>query len=236
MKIMFISDTHGRHKEIDVLYGELPNVDIIIHSGDCTRYGEYEETDLFLNWYSQQNAKHKVLIAGNHDFVFQNSDRKNLLLANNPSVTYLEDQYINIDGIGIYGTPWSPIYGMWAFMKHRNTEMDEVWRKVPTDGSIDILVTHTPRYGRHDISVRGNYHVGCEMLANRINDIKPKVHVCGHIHECGGMIVEETYETPIKGMISLNASLLNIQYYLSNCIWIWNTETNEWSSINKNEK
>jgi Icc-related predicted phosphoesterase len=233
MKIMFISDTHGRHNEITSLYGELPYVDMIIHSGDCTRYGEYEETDLFLLWYSQQNAKHKVLIAGNHDFVFQNKQRTKQLLELNHTITYLEDEYINIDGIGIYGSPWSPIYGMWAFMKHRNTEMDEVWRKVPTDGSVDILVTHTPRYGRHDISVRGNYHVGCEMLANRINDIQPKVHVCGHIHECGGMIVEETYETPTKGMISLNASLLDTQYYLSNCIWIWDTETNEWSSINK---
>jgi len=211
---MFISDTHGRHLEINSLYGELPYVDMIIHSGDCTRYGEYEETDLFLKWYSQQNAKHKLLIAGNHDFVFQNKERTKQLLELNSSITYLEDEYINIDNIGIYGTPWSPIYGMWAFMKHRNTEMDEVWRKVPTDGSVDILVTHTPRYGRHDVSVRGNYHVGCEMLANRINDINPKVHVCGHIHECGGLIVEETYATPIKGMISLNASLLNIQYYL----------------------
>ena len=233
MKIMFISDTHGRHLEIKDLYGELPYVDMIIHSGDCTRYGEYEETDLFLKWYASQNAKHKVLIAGNHDFVFQNEERKTALLAYNPDITYLEDEYKNIDGIGIYGSPWSPVYGMWAFMKHRNREMDEVWQKVPTDGSVDILVTHTPRYGRHDVSVRGNYHVGCEMLANRINDINPKVHVCGHIHECGGMIVEETYNTPVKGMISLNASLLNTAYVLENCIWIWDTETKEWSSINK---
>ena len=233
MKIMFISDTHGRHLEINSLYGELPYVDMIIHSGDCTRYGEYEETDLFLLWYSQQNAKHKVLIAGNHDFVFQNKERTEQLKQFNPSVTYLEDEYINIDGIGIYGSPWSPIYGMWAFMKHRNNDMDEVWRKVPTDGCIDILATHTPRYGRFDVSVRGNYNVGCEMLANRINDIHPKVHVFGHIHECGGMIKEET-EVPLEGMISLNASLLDIRYNLSNPIWIWETETNEWSSITKN--
>ena len=231
MKIMFLSDTHGRHREITELYGQLPYVDIIVHSGDCTRYGEFDETDLFLLWYSQQNAKHKVLVAGNHDFVFQNKQRTKQLLELNTSITYLEDEYINIDGIGIYGSPWSPVFGMWAFMKQRNAELDEVWQKVPTDGSVDVLVTHTPRYGRHDISVRGNYHVGCEMLANRINDIVPKVHVCGHIHECGGMIVEETYKTPVKGMISLNASLLDIRYYLSNPIWIWDTDTNDWSSI-----
>jgi Icc-related predicted phosphoesterase len=227
---MFLSDTHGRHLEITKLYGELPNVDIMVHSGDCTRYGEFDETDLFLNWYSQQNTKHKVLIAGNHDFVFQNKQRTKQLLELNPSITYLEDEYINIDGIGIYGSPWSPVFGMWAFMKHRNAELDEVWQKVPTDGSVDLLVTHTPRYGRFDVSVRGNYNVGCEMLANRINDIHPKVHVFGHIHECGGMIKEET-EVPVKGMVSLNASLLNIRYVLANPIWIWDTETNDWSSI-----
>ena len=230
MKIMFISDTHGRHKEIVELYGELPYVDMIIHSGDCTRYGEFEETDLFMNWYSKQNAKHKVLIAGNHDFVFQNKQRTKQLLELNASITYLEDEYINIDGIGIYGSPWSPVYGMWAFMKQRNAELDEVWQKVPTDKSVDVLVTHTPRYGRLDVSVRGNYHVGCEMLANRINNIHPKVHVFGHIHECGGMIKEET-EVPLEGMVSLNASLLDIRYYLSNPIWIWDTDTNDWSSI-----
>ena len=230
MKIMFLSDTHGRHLEITELYGELPYVDIIVHSGDCTRYGEFEETDLFMNWFSKQNAKHKVLVAGNHDFVLQQMDRRNWLLANNYGVTYLEDSFINIDGIGIYGSPWSPVFGMWAFMKNRNAELDEVWQKVPTDGSVDLLVTHTPRYGRFDVSVRGNYNVGCEMLANRINDIHPKVHVFGHIHECGGMIKEET-EVPIKGMVSLNASLLNIRYVLANPIWIWDTETNDWSSI-----
>jgi Icc-related predicted phosphoesterase len=230
MKIMFLSDTHGRHLEITKLYGELPYVDIIVHSGDCTRYGEFEETDLFMNWFSKQNAKHKVLVAGNHDFVLQQMDRRNWLLANNYGVTYLEDSFINIDGIGIYGSPWSPVFGMWAFMKNRNAELDEVWQKVPTDGSVDLLVTHTPRYGRFDVSVRGNYNVGCEMLANRINDIHPKVHVFGHIHECGGMIKEET-EVPVKGMVSLNASLLNIYYVLANPIWIWDTDTNDWSSI-----
>jgi len=227
---MFLSDTHGRHLEITELYGELPYVDIIVHSGDCTRYGEFEETDLFMNWYSKQNAMHKILVAGNHDFVLQQMDRRNWLLANNYGVTYLEDSFININGIGIYGSPWSPVYGMWAFMKQRNAELDEVWQKVPTDGSVDLLVTHTPRYGRFDVSVRGNYNVGCEMLANRINDIHPKVHVFGHIHECGGMIKEET-EVPLKGMLSLNASLLNTRYVLANPIWIWDTETNDWSSI-----
>ena len=230
MKIMFLSDTHGRHLEITELYGELPYVDIIVHSGDCTRYGEFEETDLFMNWFSKQNAKHKVLVAGNHDFVLQQTDRRNWLLANNYGVTYLEDSFINIDGLGIYGSPWSPVFGMWAFMKQRNAELDSVWQKVPTDGSVDLLVTHTPRYGRFDVSVRGNYNVGCEMLANRINDIHPKVHVFGHIHECGGMIKEET-EVPLEGMISLNASLLNIRYVLANPIWIWDTETNDWNSI-----
>ena len=228
MKIMFISDTHGLHNDIVKTYGELPKVDMIIHSGDCSRYGEKSDVDNFMKWFNKQNAKHKVLIAGNHDFILQQAGRRNELLAENYGITYLEDSFINIDGIGIYGSPWSPIYGMWAFMKHRNTEMGEVWEQVPTDGSVDILVTHTPAWGRHDISVRGNLHVGCEMLANKLAVINPKVHVCGHIHECGGKIVEESF-----GPISLNASLLNEYYILAHPIWIWDSETKEWNDLKK---
>lgn len=229
MKIMFLSDTHGRHLEISETYGKLPKVDMVIHAGDCTRYGEYDETDDFLKWYNSLNAKHKVLVAGNHDFILQQVDRRNELLLNNYGVTYLEDSFVEIDGIGIYGSPWSPIYGMWAFMKHRNDEMNEVWEKVPKDGSIDIMVTHSPAWGRNDISVRGNLHVGCEMLANHLALINPKVHVCGHIHECGGKIVTESF-----GTISLNASLLNEYYKLHHPIWIWDSEINEWETIEKN--
>ena len=32
----------------------------------------------------------------------------------------------------------------------------------------------------------------------------------------------------------VNASLLNEYYLLDHPIWIWDTETNEWNSINKN--
>ncbi len=226
MKILFLSDTHGLHHNINKFYGELPKVDMVIHSGDCTRYGEYEETDEFLKWFNKLDAKHKVLVAGNHDFILQQAGRRNELLLNNYGITYLEDSFINIENVGIYGCPWSPVYGMWAFMKQRMDEMDEVWKQVPNDGSVDILVTHTPRYGRHDVSVRGNYHVGCEMLGFRIKDIKPKVHVCGHIHECGGKIVEET-----DGMISLNAALLNEYYKLAHSIWIYDTESKNWDEI-----
>ena len=114
MKILFLSDTHGLHNHIENMYGKLPKVDIIIHSGDCSRYGEYAEMDEFMKWYNKQNAKHKILIAGNHDFILQQAGRRNQLLAENYGITYLEDSYINLNGIGIYGSPWSPIFGMWA--------------------------------------------------------------------------------------------------------------------------
>jgi len=35
MKIIFISDTHGLHEELD-----LPNGDILIHGGDISRSGK----------------------------------------------------------------------------------------------------------------------------------------------------------------------------------------------------
>ena len=190
MKIMFLSDTHGRHREITELYGELPYVDIMVHSGDCTRYGEFEETDLFMNWFTTQNAKHKVLIAGNHDFVFQNKERTKQLLELNPSVTYLEDTYINIDGIGIYGSPWSPVFGMWAFMKHRNAELDDNWDETNEINKVNIFASKLIEwnnksieeikeiYNRKDIQDRlnSNYNLAtnafCNFEENLINELK----------------------------------------------------------------
>ena len=48
-------------------------------------------------------------------------------------------------------------------------------------------------------------HVGCEELYKRVFDVKPKIHVCGHIHSGYG-------QKSIDGVEFLNASVLNERY------------------------
>lgn len=66
MRIVTISDTHGQHENI-----QLPQGDILIHAGDCSKRGKKSEIDHFLDWFEKQAFEYKILIAGNHDFFFE---------------------------------------------------------------------------------------------------------------------------------------------------------------------
>ena len=62
MKFVAIADTHGKHKDLTI-----PSGDMLIHAGDISMKGDEDEIIDFLNWFDEQNFKHKILIAGNHD-------------------------------------------------------------------------------------------------------------------------------------------------------------------------
>lgn len=47
MRILHLSDTHGLHHQIK----DLPEADVIIHSGDISHNGDESEVLDFLNWY-----------------------------------------------------------------------------------------------------------------------------------------------------------------------------------------
>ena len=70
MKIIAISDTHWKFNEIEV-----PECDLLIHAGDISGRGTRDEVEDFLEWYSNQPATNKILIAGNHDFLFENDPK-----------------------------------------------------------------------------------------------------------------------------------------------------------------
>ena len=182
MKITFISDTHTKHEEISK---DLPGGDLIIHAGDFMNSG-YDPIDVsrFVNWYSSlltMDYKHRVFIAGNHDGMFEDNPdlAKQLVDAYSGGLIYLQDQSHVIDGVKIYGSPWSPYFYDWAWNLPRNGwELELKWKNIPDD--TDILVCHTMPWGHLDTT--SNLNVGCELLRVRIDEIKPKIFVGGHIH------------------------------------------------------
>jgi len=222
MKITFISDTHTKHRETNK---DLPGGDLIIHAGDFMNSG-YESQDVadFVNWYSSlltMDYKHRVFIAGNHDRLFEDYPKlaKELMNAYSGGLIYLQDQSHVIDGVKIYGSPWSPYFYNWAFNLPRNGEdLREKWFWIPND--TDILVCHTMPWGHLDTT--GNLNVGCELLRARIDELKPKIFVGGHIHS--------GYGYKFDGHTHFfNAAVLNNSYkYTNKPITIdWNPETNE---------
>ena len=203
--ITFISDTHTKHKHVT---GELPGGDILIHCGDISNRGYLNEIKNFLEWFDGiKGYEYKIFIAGNHDFGFQ--DSPNLcakLLQDYPTVTYLEDTSVIIDGIKIYGSPWQPRFYNWAFNVDRGWDIAQKWEKIPQD--TDILITHGPLHGILDSTYTGQ-RVGCEDLYKRVMEVKPKVHCYGHIHFDYGM-------KEVDGMTFINACSLGEDYMYQN--------------------
>lgn len=193
MKLVLISDTHGKHRQL-----ELPAGDMLIHAGDISRHGEMDTIQDFNDWLAELPFKYKVVIAGNHDFCFETLVGQKLLT----NATYLQDSAIVIEGLKIYGSPWQPRFFDWAFNLDRGDPLKAKWQEIPAD--TDILITHGPPWGVGDTTNRGVL-AGCQDLLERIQEISPKLHVFGHIHEGYGLY----QNTPT---IFANASTCNLGY------------------------
>jgi predicted phosphodiesterase len=181
MKILTISDTHGLHNRISKDY--FVEADMIIHAGDCSSRGYITEIELFFDWFNQLNYKYKIMIAGNHDFGFQeNPDEIKRILLDYPDIIYLEDSFIEIEGIKIYGSPWQPYFHNWAFNLQRGEEIQKKWDLIPKD--VNILITHGPVKDILDfVPYNGGEFVGCQNLKETILTLPDlKTHICGHIH------------------------------------------------------
>ena len=196
-RICFISDTHTKHKQINLL----PDADILIHAGDISSMGYEHEIKGFLAWFSRiGDYKHRIFIAGNHDWLYQ----KNGLLARSfapDNVTYLEDSGIVVEGLTIYGTPVCPIFYNWAFMKSE-IELKKHWLAIPDN--TDILITHSPPNGILDF-ISGDYAGSTTLYKEVTTRIKPLINVFGHIHSQHGILEKD-------GTYYINAANLNESY------------------------
>ncbi|WP_028981670.1 metallophosphatase domain-containing protein [Sporocytophaga myxococcoides] len=201
MKFVVLSDSHGQHRKL-----ELPKGNVIIHAGDISRRGEEDEIIDFMGWFSKLDFKHKIFIAGNHDFFFERNPDKHILSIVPPDVTYLCDSGITINNIKIWGSPVTPWFYNWAFNRHRGNPIIKHWELIPSD--TDILITHGPAFGILDQTTRG-LNVGCEDLLNKVYEVNPKVHICGHIHEAYGEVVS-------SGIKFINAAVIDENYNLKN--------------------
>ena len=230
MLVTLISDTHDQHRSVN-----LPGGDLLIHTGDFMTSGySKSQAEDFFKWMEYQDYDDIVFIAGNHDRIMQNEpDAMKGILDGYKCIDYLEDTELVLYGDGpngdlpennirIYGSPWQPEFYDWAFNLPRNgDELKSKWDAIPTN--TDILLTHGPAWGILDeVYNRRGVHLGCELLTERIAVVKPKIHVCGHIHSGHGYYFDGTTHF-------FNASVLNESYEYKHNLWHfeWDPITNE---------
>lgn len=228
MKIWHISDTHGFHNQLIVPKG----IDLVIHTGDCSNYRAVYDNEAevrsFLDWFERLDIPNKIYIAGNHD----TSIERNLVKASDftsRNIHYLMHESITIDenkgwqslansekigstivspkSITIFGSPYTPTFGDWAFMKSRD-KLNDYWQYIPE--KTDIVAVHGPCKGVLDLSYNRNNDLefcGCNALRNHVvNRVKPKYFLSGHIHNFMDIVNTGFRYLPDYGITFSNAA------------------------------
>lgn len=225
IECLHISDTH--EEDIYQLVKHYTNghpikFHILFITGDLTYRGTFAAFEKIRDQMDQIIAEGLVedivWTPGNHDMCFEEEHvaHENVMgLFRNPvikNIHLLLHEAIEVQGIKIFGSPWTPWFFDWAFNyynprfsneSYERIKGHELWIDIPED--TEILLTHGPAKYMVD-KLKAGEHVGCEDLMTRIKDLKKlKFHLCGHIHEAYG--VKE-----FNGVTFLNSSIMNLHY------------------------
>lgn len=225
IKLVCIADTHNSQPE-------LPHGDILLHAGDLSQYGTFDEIQAQLQWLNSHPHKHKIIIAGNHDllldsaFVQSHPDReldrhsgKRHADLDWGDVHYLQHGSVSIEvgtatsirTVRVFGSPWTPRMGSWAFQY--GSESGFTWEgSIPHDA--DVVLVHGPPVGHLDDGGKG-----CPDLLRELWRVRPRIAICGHIHAGRGHeilvfdYVQQCYDNVLFGRSNWMSSLIYLGIY-----------------------
>lgn len=218
--IVCISDTHNAQVNV-------PDGDILIHAGDLTQSGSFQELRNAVTWLRALPHPVKIVIAGNHELLLDSalddasgraaSERARLDWGD---IIYLENEETTIScphgrQLRVYGSPYSTRHGNWAFQYPRD---QDVWAGSVPDG-IDVLITHGPPLAHLDL-----LKLGCPRLLQTLWRVRPRLHVFGHIHEGSGTEwvvfngLQDAYERTIAAGGGLGNLLLTAWELVKACL------------------
>jgi Icc-related predicted phosphoesterase len=233
MKIIALSDMHGDLPVID------QECDVVCICGDIVPLEIQSDfirsiswlAGVFVNWCEQLPCEQVLLIAGNHDFVFEKlfnqfkdrykddteADKIKFFpgwvedVLNFPGkIKYLQDTKLEIDGVTFYGTPHIPELQRWAFYGRSDT-LKHMFSLIPEN--VDVLMTHSPGKYVNDTGVSLQKYslpeYGSQELTDAVNDRHIKYWICGHVHS-GNHKLDKYGETMVA-----NVSIKDENYRVS---------------------
>ena len=217
VKIASLSDIHGQWTRPKYL-----PADVLVCAGDLLKNYSYDrnqdaraqlaEVRQFVKHLEQQPYQEVFVVAGNHDFVFENKDTRfeAQKILEDHGLIYLEDESISLkfaeeadpakpgvveyEWIKFYGSPMTPWFHSWAFNFNEHdriggfAQAKRTWAKIPDD--TNVLITHGPPRNILDLCPNDE-RVGCPELRNVVNRLvaKGSLKACymGHIHMSAGI-------------------------------------------------
>ncbi len=186
MKILAASDIHGdkRHAEKLAEQAFQEKVDLVVLCGDLL-FNEMESDGLMAPFKKRNLAV--ALIPGNHE-----TSATTNFLAEFYKLYNLHGYYLKLGDVGIFGCGGGNVAGhAYQINEEDITKILKKGHDKIKDMKTQIMVTHIHPSGGliEKMSFKGS-----PAIAKALEDFKPNVHLCGHIHECEGMeeIIKKT--------------------------------------------
>lgn len=177
--LVLLSDSHELHREIEV-----PDGDILIHSGDFTMLSHSLHTIIDFNeWLRALPHRHKVVVPGNHELYRQSLVHRSLI----SNAQLLINEGVEIEGLRVWGSPITPVGP--AFGVRSAQERRWLYSSIPQE--TDVLITHGPPFGILDCNPGSTLHQGDRVLPEAVDRVRPRLHVFGHIHGAHGLFEGE---------------------------------------------
>lgn len=228
MKIVAISDIHG------YLPKSLPAGDVLVIAGDIApdirpldKQASWMRVQ-FTEWLRPRVADYRniIIVPGNHDYWgwegqnhvgwFIHDELNSFEDGPPPSFVYIceEPTTLELGKYLFYVNPYCLSLPGWAYQTNEE-ELADMYRKIPL--GVDVIVSHGPSLDYCDkiIKESGSFHAGSVSLKNAIKKAKPKVVICGHIHESEGTYTLHHHGTSDITVIH-NCSQLDINYKYHN--------------------
>ena len=191
-----------------------PVGDILVHAVDFCGRGRMEEVSDFARCLGAMPHKHKLVTPGNHDRPVEAQENACRRLFEAQGIQLLIGETVEVSGLQIFGSPYTPAFLNWHFMRDRGASIRAEWKAIPDD--TDVVITHGPAYGHGDLAPswmgQPPRHVGCFELLSRLRKVQPKLHIFGHIHDGYGVTISDE----IPGTKFLNASVGTESYRPTN--------------------
>ncbi|MCQ2577784.1 MAG: metallophosphoesterase family protein [Treponema sp.] len=178
MKLLILSDIHGNVKDLEKLEGEFKTCDAVLFAGD---FAECFKTETAKPVLEELCKRHENIFAvlGNCDDPDFSEDLDNADINCEASLNFYE-------GLCICGSGGGSIFtGKTANERTEEDLLSDFDILKSENISNLILISHNPPKDACD-SVNETLHAGSAIFTKLIEDVKPMLVVCGHIHEGAG--------------------------------------------------
>ena len=176
MKLLAFSDLHRDLDQAARLVERSDEADVVIAAGDfaSVHEGLQEAIDAL-----KPISGPTVLVPGNNE----TEDALRAACEGWDAATVLHGQGTEIEGTQFYGlgagvpiTPWD-----WSF----DLDDEQAAERLAGCPEGAVLVVHSPPKGHCDASSAGD-HLGSQAILEAIEEKRPRLAVCGHIHDAWG--------------------------------------------------